>query len=471
MNQDKLMQLMYDQLFEMITYQPENGKNPFNEKETYIHFAKNSAINPKAYSNLRTPLNPSGDLKQSEMFSRMVDVVSPLTFEWNGVGSSLFDTYKNIVNGANTDVQPTEKAWAKYEKACNYLLMDKIDDDPFFDDDDEEEKKKEPVVNKVFTPVYERYEENMSNYLIAIANYKKAHIEYLENLTKKDPLADDKWQAVAPMLENAMDATYRKLIAGNGKTVEQALAIMRTTINGSIRQAITYAQDAISDKRLYASSIESMGHWPLSYPIPENWATDEASGFTKMEIKGTDSERRTRERHHDIDTGIRFLFWRINTGGGGNVHEWDCHAKTENMSISAEIAKVEIKRPWFMESLFRLENWYVDMAKASGISNGKISSSNNGILPMYPVAFIVAKNVEIKGGFTEEDTHRITENINAGASFGFGPFTFGGKYRYGDTGENIHVKTGNGSLSIPGMQIIAWVSRVTPDSPKINAPK
>lgn len=469
MEQDKLMQLLYDQLFELITYQPANGKNPFTEEETFIHFAKNSAINPSAFSNLRTPLNPLGDLKQAEMFSRMVDVVSPMTFEWNGSGSSLLDTYKNIVDGANTDVLPAEKAWAKYEKACNYLLMDQIDDNPFFDDDDEDEKKKKPVVNKAYTPVYERYEENMRNYLAAITKYKNAHIEYLVNLKNNDPLADDKWQAKAPELENDMDASYRKLIAENGKTVEQALAIMRTTINGSIRLALTYAQDAVSDRRLYTSN--NMGKWALSYPVPENWASDEASGFTKISINGSDAEKHTSERHHDIETGIRFLFWHINTGGGGNVHEWDCQTKTEKMSISAEIAKVEIKRPWFMESLFRLENWYVNTAKASGISNGKISSSNHGILPMYPVAFIVAKNVEIKGGFTEEDTRKIAENVNAGMSFGFGPFTFGGKYRYGNTNENVHVKAENGTLTIPGMQIIAWVSRVTPDSPKMNAPE
>lgn len=90
---------------------------------------------------------------------------------------------------------------------------------------------------------------------------------------------------------------------------------------------------------------------------------------------------------------------------------------------------------------------------------------------MYPVAFIVAKNIVIEGSFTEEETEKIEKDAKAGVSFGFGPFTFGGKYRYGNTNEDVHVKTGKGSLTIPGMQIIAWVSRVTPDSPKMNAPE
>lgn len=106
-------------------------------------------------------------------------------------------------------------------------------------------------------------------------------------------------------------------------------------------------------------------------------------------------------------------------------------------------------------------------APKGGISNGKIDSSNkDGLIPMYPVAFVAAKDIVIKANFSHEDEERIKESVQANTSVGWGPFSISGSYGYGHTSDHFHSDYQDGELRIPGMQIIAWVSRVIPYSTK-----
>ena len=87
---------------------------------------------------------------------------------------------------------------------------------------------------------------------------------------------------------------------------------------------------------------------------------------------------------------------------------------------------------------------------------------------MYPVSFIVARDVVIKAEFSHEDEQHISQSVNTSASVGYGPFSIGGSYGYGKTEDNFNSDYQNGSIQIPGIQIIGWVSRVIPASPKMD---
>src|SRR5690606_4299065 len=93
----QVLEAIYDRLYDAITYQPAGGVNPFTDAETFIHFSKNAAVDIKSFANPRTPSNPTGDLKTSEEFARMVDVVSPMALEWENTGAQLSKIYTDIV--------------------------------------------------------------------------------------------------------------------------------------------------------------------------------------------------------------------------------------------------------------------------------------------------------------------------------------------------------------------------------------
>lgn len=460
----QLLEAIYDRLFDAITYQPQGGVNPFAEKETFIHFSKNAALAPEEYQNPVTPSNPSGDLKASEAFSRMVDYVSPMELEWNPSGSSLSKTFKLVVDSANAHVDEAPKAKEIYDKAYNYLHPEITTTDPFTG---------ETVTERTDSKDYVTYEGNMEEYVNATIAYRLSHNLYLDALGDPDPdvrkKADREWQAKAPLLENAIKSAYRKLQAGNAKYVEKALLILTTTVNDGIRRAIQMAQEAVADDHAFSSSMGIPDKWYLSYPIPGNWTDENQKSFTELHISGgqTDIRNKSTEHNFSVDTSLNYGLWKVKANAEGSYVHKNSSTEKNSVEISAKICKVQIARPWFTESIFRLAKWTTDLCKAGGISNGKIDSSNkSGLIPMFPVAFVVAKDISIKADFSKEDQDIIEQSYKAGASVGWGPFSIGGSYGYGSSESKFHSEFQNGEIKIPGMQIIAWISRVIPFSTK-----
>lgn len=461
----QLLQAIYDRLYDAITYQPGGGKNPFTDDETFIHFCKNAAINPDSFDDPRTPSNPLGSFTASEEFARMVDKVSPLSLEWENTNDSLSFAYKSIVNSANATTEPDEKAKEMYEKAYNYLHPEVTTKNPFTG---------EEVTERTDSPDYIAYEANMSDYIVATQAYRIAYNQYLDDLSDKDPeikkRAERDWQAKAPLLENNIKSSFRKLEAGNAKYVEQALSILETTINDGIRQALSSAMEAVRDDHHFSSSLGFPDKWLFSYPVPSDWTKDGCKGFTELNIKGSQTDIHNESTVHkfSVDSSFQYGLWRVKVGSSGDFEHSSSSSDKNSIEIQAKIAKVSIERPWFMESIFRLSNWSTDVAKGEGqISNGKIDSTNRGhVIPMYPVAFIVAKDIVIKANFSHEDEEHIKQSMQANTSVGWGPFSISGSYSYGHSSDNFHSDYEDGEIRIPGMQIIGWVSRVIPYSTK-----
>lgn len=418
-----------------------------------------------SFTDPRTPSNPNGDLKVSEEFSRMVDQVSPMSLEWENTGNQLSKIYKQIVDSANAQTKPDKEAQKMYKEAYNFLHTEI---------ETEERFTHKSVKEITDSPDYVNYEINMNDYVTAVTNYRMAYNFYLDELDDKDLVvqkkADHNWQAKAFLLEHNIKSALKKLSVGNAKYVEQALAILNTTINDGIRQALSAAQDAVRDDRAFPSFLGQGDQWFLSYPVPANWTDDKNPNFTELKISGSNTTIRSKDTEHsfNVDTGFNCGLWRVKGSASGNFQHFNSSTDKDSVQISAQIAKVEIKRPWFLESIFRLQNWSTNLVKkAGGISNGKIDSTNKeGLIPMYPVAFIVAKDIQIKADFSHEDEEHIREAMKTNTSVGWGPFSIGGSYGYGRTKDTFHSDYQNGELKLSGMQIIGWVSRVVPYFPQ-----
>lgn len=458
----QLLEAIYDRLFDAITYTPAGGTNPFTESETFVHFSKNAALDPEGYKDPVTPSKPTGNMRASEAFSRMVDYVSPMEVEWNPTGSSLSKTFQLIVDSANADVKEDPKQKEIYDKAYNYLHPETTTTNPFTG---------ETVTERTDSKDYVTYEANMEEYVNAITAYRLSYNVYLDALEDPDPevrrKADREWQAKAPMLENAIKSAFRRLQAGNAKYVEQALLILTTTINDGIRRAIQMAQEGVADDRAFSSSMGIPDKWFLSYPIPGNWTDENPKSFTELHISGgqTDIRNKSAEHNFNMDTSLNYGLWKVKANAEGKYVHKNSSTEKDSVTISAKICKVQIMRPWFTDSIFRLSKWSTNLCGDGEISNGKIDSSNReNLLPMYPVAFVVAKDISIKADFSKEDKEIIEESYKPGASVGWGPFSIGGSYGYGNSSNTFHSDFQNGEIKVPGMQIIAWISRVTPRS-------
>ncbi|MGH1433315.1 MAG: hypothetical protein ACRBG0_02545 [Lewinella sp.] len=460
----QLLESIYDRLFDAITYTPTTGaasKNPFTAEETFIHFMKNGAINPEDFDDARTPSNPQGSRRSTAQFSLLVDKVSPMSLEWENSGAKLSEHYANVLEGANSTAETDPKAEKMYDKAFDFLNV--LVKDPF-----DEDAEPEPDLS----PAYQKYKANLRKYTDATMAYTAAYNSYLEVLDSGDEKAikdaERQWQVNSMMLSNAISGAQDDLVAGNGKHVERALEILRTTTNSGIRKALTRAQDALKKSKQIDNA--DLGDYYTTYAVPSNWA-EGGPNFTELKISGSDTKKRSSysSNSFSVGGGVNYGLWKVKASAEGKFEKENSSTDKNSVEITANIAKVDIIRPWFSESIFRLGNWSNNISPDKGsISNGKIDSSNaGGYIPMYPVAFIVAKDIRIKADWSHEDKEIISRAVSGKASVSYGPFATGtASYDHKSGSSAFNADFQNGEIKIPGMQIIGWVSRLTPSSPK-----
>lgn len=124
---------------------------------------------------------------------------------------------------------------------------------------------------------------------------------------------------------------------------------------------------------------------------------------------------------------------------------------TDGFSISFKFCRVNIDRPWLKLALLNNKNWWMFDTPAGEYSTGT-ADNNPGMFPLLTTSFIVIRDLAITANWSQEDR----QNIGNAASFGFFDV------RDGTLNQN--------TLTVKGMQIIAWISKVTPKLPPLPPP-
>jgi hypothetical protein len=110
------------------------------------------------------------------------------------------------------------------------------------------------------------------------------------------------------------------------------------------------------------------------------------------------------------------------------------------LSLSFEYCLVLLRRDWLSDAFLQLRNWYVPGYGSGALSNGT-DAAGVGNFALVPTAFIAIKNLSIKAQWSSDDKAALD------ASASLGPFALFG--RTFDAATN--------TLSVPGMQLVAWV--------------
>jgi hypothetical protein len=99
---------------------------------------------------------------------------------------------------------------------------------------------------------------------------------------------------------------------------------------------------------------------------------------------------------------------------------------------------------------------------------GPVSDGANppeGLMPLYPTAVIIARNLEIGLDMTNESNSSSWSSVSTSASFGWGPFSISGNYSHSESQAQSDYTQSDSGISVPGPQIIAFVCEVIPQSP------
>jgi len=141
------------------------------------------------------------------------------------------------------------------------------------------------------------------------------------------------------------------------------------------------------------------------------------------------------------------------------------------IKIGLKAAKVEIDRGWFNPGVFKLSK---DMDRLSTnpiaykpSSDSITKTSNEGILPCFPVAFVVAKDVTLTFDAGESSLDSMHSIIDSKKSSGGGFLCFSSPSSSSKHSESQSMKSVSNSTTIhiamPQPQILGWFIELTPE--------
>lgn len=456
--EQKVLQALYDRMFDAITYVPGQQSAPaFNKATTFLQFSKNEAINPADFAGAATPTNPNGDLGKSETFARMVDVVPALQAAFAPTANNVSTVYQNIVNGADTtlDVSPEQKKI--YQQAFSFLNTTTTVTD----------FTGAQVTQTAPSQIFATYQANQTAYLAAVVGYRNAYNNY--DLT--DPKQQRQWQANEPLLRNAVQQTYNTWRAQGATQVEQALNALASSINNAVSAAIGDARQAVSVQNQMASA-SGLGPWFMTLAFPGNWADPAAvANFTQLTLSSKNLNTSSDSSFSQYGGGASWGggLWSVGGSAAGSSGSQSSHMDADDLTLSANIAVVRITRPWLHEFLFRMGGWSMTGVPVNGISNGALKGNESSLLPLIPTAFVVARDVSITANFSSQDKTHIESSVSGSTRVGWGPFSVGGSYSHSESHDTFKSTFDGGTLKVPGMQILAWISEIVPASPPVAA--
>ncbi|KAA9340261.1 hypothetical protein [Adhaeribacter soli] len=448
--ESKVLQGLYDNIFAMITYAPGSDKPAaFDPARTLLQFSKMEAINPDDFKSQLAPNNPNGSYNTAYNFFAMTDIVPSVEPSYKPSSIKLADTFKQIVNNANTDAEVDPAQKKTYDSNYNYLNQVTLIPNP---------EPEPPTEVPGPSPIAQTYDDNQTAYITAIGGYRNAMLGY--DLTK---VADQRaWNAVEPGLSLNVDKAWNNWTRGGKANVERAQNALQATINDIVSSIIADGQKKVSDSNWLASGANK---FLMTYPLPSDWYKGAGSkGATKFTYKSSVVNTSADSKANSYGGGASWGggLWSV----GGSFNHTD-EATSEHfdgtyVEISAKLTLVKIMRPWLNTLLFRTKGWWLKNQPQNGISNGQLEGNADSMLPLIPTAFVVMSDVKIKSDFSEKDKSHIASATSGKTSVGWGPFSISASYSHSESHDKTKATFANGEISIPGMQIIAWVNEITP---------
>lgn len=373
------------------------------------------------------------------------------------------------------------------------------------------------------TAVYETY-------LARLKKLAKAHATFAEKFAaaQADPNAAEVWPVTSKPYQQDIDDAYDDLNAMDPSKVERALDILGAVGISMQDHMISKARKLFDSHQVSLTILGSPSSY--CYISPTGWSDLEndddgwmglhyevgsTDSFTSSDhAAGSQDSSSGDHSHTDAEAHGGFMMYSASGGGQktsdsqqfqGTSYRVDKGAfknTAKNLKIDLEYMLCTIFRPWLVSDLFYLQNWYCVNNKKSAISDGTIANQKETaipLLPMIPQQFLVVRNVTISAGEWGSDGEVLDQFYNgaqgsssstssgysASAGVSFCGFGAGGSVHHDQSHQQAQ-KSGwetknatghfgttyeNGTLTIKGAQIIAFLSDIVPPTPPLDDPE
>lgn len=456
---NNMVQSIYDRIFDSVTKAEPGGKPLLQSATTLLSLCKpGMAINPKDYKNPWTPGNINGSQLSALNTAMLVDVAPKLNSLYTDSGNTVSQTYGQIMSSVNVKAQPPNPAIDQQLKDANSVLYRTINvTDP---------DTGEVTVKTIESQLYRDYQDNQSAYMAARAAYIAAYLD-----AQKSQSGKSTWPLLAPTLQLPVKSAYDKWRSNFADKIEQALAIMNTTSANALSKAFDQAKKLFEG---YGAILDESGSGmgPLtyrSYLLPSDWYSPTSSSkWTVVDISSgsVSTSSKSDFTSYGGSAGFNMGLWSVGGSAGHSSQNQHMNNETSGLRISFEYTVVNIRRPWITFNLLGIPGWDLSNLYAKGkISNGTKDGQDNSLMPALPTSFVVVRNIIISAKWAKSDWDLAKSQTSGGGSIGWGPFKIGGSYSSSNSKETFTSSFADGKITVPGVQIIGWISQLVPYCP------
>jgi hypothetical protein len=320
------------------------------------------------------------------------------------------------------------------------------------------------------------YNEKLAAYEDAVLQYNARRIDAL---SAADAAAVHYWSMNAAILRNRVKAAMSDWVsAGYKNDYEQISAFIDQVMQRDMSLLKQEYRETLERARL--TGLASGSDFFYTSLVPGNFA--KAGGWTQFKFTQSSFDSQTNTSYATkswkAEASGKFMGIFGGSGGGGSssrTDEFHSTFKSDQFSLTFEVAQVPIVRPWFKEAFLLSRSWRFDPgdpeAKNEVISDG--GTPPKGKMPAYPTAIIFIRNLVLdfgqSSGFNDFVAQQTSSQAGAGGSVSWGPFSLGGSYNRqtasGSTEAKQHVETSSQGIAVNGMQVAGFKCHILPKSP------
>lgn len=447
---------LYDRIYKILTYSPKTGEGTGLEGGAIcVQMTQGEALDLGGFKGALSGSNPGGDVLAAEAFSTYVDrVPTGLAGAVWAPGEALASRYALLVNGANIDAKllPSAAVEKTYKRLQGLLYA---------------EVEKTSLVTqevrrvRVDSPLFTAYKESK-------AAYAKALFDAADSLLVAD-LTTNEGKRKANLEKRRMDAEvearYKDWVGAGKSDVDEVLDALESIKNNAVSAVIAEAKATMERSRWLASNSEGGQPWMLASATPSNWTEKECVG-TKLVLKVDSLKTSTGSSATSYARQSRGWFWWGSEESSGESKTEEMGMESTALVLSAELVLVRIQRPWLNELLFTMGGWENNGFQGKqSISDGKGGGAG---LPAIPIAFVMARNVQLKATFAATASSLFTKESRSGtrSGWGWGPFGgAGGAANDRSSGDEFRCEGNEVTISFAEPQVVAWINKFVPACP------
>lgn len=367
-------------------------------------------------------------------------------------GQTLSRVYEDTLDRCEVANEALSEKQEKLIERMKALLQEEVEVEDFLTGEIKTEIRESRVMKA--------YKEKKLAYENAVINYA-SRLASASNGTAAELI---EWNRSGGIYKQRAIAARREWIASGYKNdVERAQAAISHILGSSM---VAWKDRLVQDVKDIQDNVKGAYGYPFfpSALTPGTFARSDS--WSQFEERALHKKVKTSSRSSSWGGrgGINFGLFSLGGSAGGSKNEETFDFSQEEFGISFEYTQVEISRPAFNPNFFLSRGW---RPKDSFIADyGELHSNGEkkpeGTMIGYPTKALFVRNLKIYSKEFASFMESKTSEIEAGASFGWGPFSVGGNYAQSNKNRESNLDIEGACITIKGIQLIAFLSALFP---------